>query len=163
MIDYVAFARTLPNQQLSALTNDSLEFVAHTFLPRLVATWNLIEQVTGYKWKATSYIRQSPNHQYGVALDLAPDLAPASELLYSVHSRVNPFLYKRGILVRKLQKVIAITISSRPPRPENVIIVVECDHLHLQLMNGSPTLVKWKAIKPIYSNSVPEHDLPMIN
>lgn len=161
MDKYLALARSLPNQDLSALKNDTLETVANLYLPDLCKAWNLIEQVTGYRWKPTSYIRQSPNHQYGIALDVAPDIQLSSEPLYAVHSRLNPFLYKRGVLVRKLQQVIPLLFSQG--KKHNVIVVIECDHLHLQIMSGPPTLVKWKAIKPVYSNSEAQHDLPMIN
>lgn len=159
----IDIARALPNQDISALKGNSLLYVADHYLPLLLKTWKEVEVFTGYRWKPTSYIRQSPNHQFGTALDIAPLFTPDAERLYSVHRKEDPFLYKRGVLLRKLQALIREARLDMVAR-NNVVVVVECDHLHMQFMRNSlPSLVKWKQPKPIYSDSFINQNLPMFN
>lgn len=135
------------------------------YLPRLVKLWQAVEEATGYKWRCTSYWRKSPSHVTGSAIDIAPDIAPASESRYAVSNMSDPVLYKRVQLIRDLQD-----LALDWPYDDEFIfgIFIEPDHLHMQMFTRRPTdtaallVVKWKVPKPIYSDTMDRMKLPMI-
>jgi len=133
------------------------------YLPYLLLAWRIIEDSTGYRWKCTSYWRRSPSHQYGVSLDLAPDISARSERLYSFSKMSDPVLYKREALLRKLQ----VACANMPEIPFLIGIFVEPDHLHLQVLRKDRPgpfmrLVKWKQPKTIYPDTLQRMALPLI-
>lgn len=133
------------------------------WLPELIKAWNDIEKVTGYRWRCTSYWRQSPSHKMGYALDIAPDIHPDSASHYAVNQGSDPVLYKRGILIRKLQKLNDLPTESK----FNLGVYIEPDHLHLHVLTKDQPqtyrIFKWKVPKPVYSDSINRINLPMMN
>lgn len=133
------------------------------YLPELIRAWQHIEQNTGYRWKCTSYWRDSPSHSLGVSMDIAPDFTSTAEPLYSVSQGSDPVLYKREALIRKLQ-VAAATFE---PGPFAIGVFIEPDHLHVQAMDpkeGGPIMriVKWKIAKPVYHDTYQRMQLPLL-
>lgn len=135
-------------------------------LPQLIQLWLAIENATGYQWKCTSYMRKSPSHQHGIALDIAPDIAPASQRDYAVYSQSDPVLYKRTKLMRTLQDVAH---DIKWPNDTQAIIAVEPDHLHLHILcevdhslDTPVRVVKWKVPKDIYPDTNERMTLGMI-
>jgi hypothetical protein len=153
--------RTIVNQEPSAIKDKS---VIPIFLPRLLALVTAVEQFTGYQWNVTSYIRKSPSHEKGYAIDIAPSIAPKSRHLYAVYRRSDPVLYKRTKLIRQLQQLCRHYVDPS----FDIGIYIEPDHLHMQLFapsSGRPQtrLFKWRLIKPIYPDSSRRSELPMMN
>lgn len=134
------------------------------YLPMFLLFWQALEEATGFAWKCTSYIRNSPSHKTGQAFDLAPDIADSSTALYAVYNGSDPVLYKREPLIRALQ---SLRNASFGPVPLGVFI--EPDHLHVQVLAEGqgeqfPTsTVKWKISKPIYGDTYDRMQLPMTN
>lgn len=135
----------------------------YTYLPVLLKLTSAIELATGYGWKVTSFVRQSPSHQFGVSLDIAPDLSASSFPSYSVAYGSDPVLYKRETLIRALQEVAARWVY-----PENDLgIFIEPDHLHLQIFanggaSGTIRVIKWKQVKNCYRDSSERINLPLM-
>lgn len=96
---------TVVSQEPNALSERQRSTVVVKYLPQLLQIWKDIEKVTGYRWKCTSYIRNSPSHSKGHAIDLAPHISPRDTKLYAVHNQSDPVLYKRQPLVTALQRL----------------------------------------------------------
>lgn len=148
------------NQQPNALLDHSVPRIA---LPLLLKATKCIEDATGHRWKVTSYIRESPSHKTGWALDIAPDISKKSERYYAVTRLSDPVLYKRVPLIRFLQQVVRNTSF----RPYVLGVFIEPDHLHMQLFRSTYSLpenmlFKWKQPKPVYSDTAQRMLLPLI-
>lgn len=153
----------LVSQDKSVLSPEERSYVDQNYVPDLVRAWQAIERATGYRWKCTSFLRKSPTHGKGQAIDIAPDIAPSSEQYYAVTNGSDPVLYKRTKLIRDLQTAASIF----PPGKFSIGIFIEPDHLHLQVMEldnagDSMRVFKWKIPKMIYSDSLDRMDLPMM-
>jgi len=154
---------TFVSQQPFTISEEDRLAWVPTLLPMFVLIWNMVEKVTGHRWKCTSYIRDSPTHIKGHAFDLAPDIDSPSLSAYAVTRKSDPVLYKREPLIRALQRLRTIRFS-----PDcNVGIFIEPDHLHIQAMaltSGNPTsIVKWKVEKSVYPDSGQRMKLPMFH
>jgi protoporphyrinogen oxidase len=142
---------------------DKLKILSLTkYLPVLLSVATAIENATHYKWLVTSYLRDSPSHSQGVALDIHPDISEDSKPLYAVTNMSDPVFYKREPLIRALQQV------SREVNIPNytVAVVIESDHLHLHIFNKDTSLpsvnvFKWKEAKPVYKDTYERMQLPM--
>lgn len=146
----------LVSQQPSALPEHQRDYAVSSFLPQLIQIWKDIEQATGYRWKCTSYIRDSPSHKRGHAIDLAPHIATQSIKHYAVYNSSDPVLYKRGPLVKALQTLKNKDYSGS--KLNDVGIFLEPDHLHVQILafdpsNNRTSTIKWGIPKPIYSDT----------
>lgn len=136
------------------------------WLPELIRLWQLIEKTTGYKWKATSYWRNSPSHQMGYALDIAPDISPSVANKYAVTNLSDPVLYKREKLIRKLQSVARQWRSSQSNWRLGMFI--EPDHIHMHILqkqsasDPDASVVKWCVVKDVYKDSKTRSELPLI-
>lgn len=133
------------------------------YLPELKKAWAHIERTTGYRWKCTSYWRNSPSHRLGVSLDIAPDISAKSDHLYAVSKNSDPVLYKRTALIRKLQHAARTYTGGT----YMVGVFIEPDHLHLQVLQAEPKkgfmrIVKWKVAKPIYPDTYQRMALPIM-
>lgn len=151
------------SQQPDVVSEDLRRQSAVNFLPAFIALWHDIEQATGYRWKCTSYIRDSPSHSLGHSFDLAPDIAANAAAQYAVTRMSDPVLYKRLPLIKALQ-----TLRTRQYGITPVGIFIEPDHLHLQVLQKGggerfPTsIVLWPVAKPIYSDTIARMQLPML-
>lgn len=129
-------------------------------LPVLLKAMQLVETVTGHRWRVTSFLRASPSHSKGISLDIAPDIASSSRRFYSVFRRSDPVLFKRGVLMRQLKRI--------PRRFFNdssfaIGFFVETDHIHIQLFDRADpsfhgvngfVIAKWKCDKSsVYPDS----------
>jgi hypothetical protein len=138
---------------------------ADLFLAPLIELWRDVELATKYRWKCTSFLRNSPSHEKGHALDIAPDFDVKTEPLYAVSRGSDPVLYKREPLIRALQSLANIDYS--PDGSFTMGIFIEPDHLHLQVLQPRsgqrfPTsVIKWRIAKPIYSDTYARMTLPM--
>jgi hypothetical protein len=150
------------SQQPSILSAAVREIVVPRYLPQFVLIWHDIERATGFRWRCTSYLRDSITHARGQAFDLAPDIAKAARGSYAVFKGSDPVLYKRQPLITKLQRLKYNRYS-----PNNSIgIFVEPDHLHIQVLSNvdSPypvTINKWGTAKPVYSDTLERMKLPI--
>lgn len=150
------------SQDPSVISDANRRLSATRFLPAFINAWMAIEKATGYRWKSTSYIRDSPSHSLGHSFDLAPDIAPSASKLYSVNNGSDPVLYKRAPLIRALQTLKDIDYGF------HMGAFIEPDHIHLQVVppnsgNAAPFFVaKWKVPKPIYSDTFERMELPLI-
>jgi len=154
------YGRTIINQLPSALVDHS---VVPVYLPKLLSLMTAVERATGYLWHVTSYVRDSPSHKRGYALDIAPDISPEEKRYYAVYNGSDPVLYKRSRLVRQLQ-ILAHRVYDQD---YDVGIFIEPDHLHMQLFTPESSrpqfkLVKWKLIKADYLDSAARSRLPML-
>jgi len=153
----------IPSQNPNVITEGDRVFSARFILPAFIALWLDIERATGYRWKATSYIRDSPSHKLGQAFDLAPDIAESAASLYAVTNHSDPVLYKRAPLIRALQ-----TLKNNVYGKFHIGAFLEPDHIHLQTVpefsgNTTPFFVaKWKIPKPIYPDTYERMRLPII-
>lgn len=134
------------------------------FLPILMAAWQQIEQLTGHRWQATSYWRDSPSHRRGEALDLAPEIHPQVYSQYAVNRGSDPVLYKREALMRALQQ---LAVAFPYHAPYSLGVYVEPDHLHLQVMKtegDTPEvrIFKWKQPKYAYADTNQRLNLPLL-
>lgn len=153
--------RLIVNQQPTALVN---RYAPALYLDVLCRLLSWIELYTGHAWKVTSYIRDSPSHRQGYALDVAPDIAPASQKHYAVYSKSDPVLYKRETLLRQLQRLAS---EVPPPKTYSLGIYVEPDHLHLHVMKpeGQPEIrvIKFDVDKShVYPDSSQRRLLPLL-
>lgn len=141
------------SQQPYAITEEDRHMSATNYLPAFIAIQHDIEQVTGYRWRNTSYIRISPNHQTGHAFDLAPEFDSESLPHYAVSRGSDPVLYLRPALYRALSR-----LKFKRYGPFTIGIFIESDHLHLQILKYTPPfgvqVVKWGAVKPLYADSI---------
>lgn len=156
--------REIPSQDVTVVTQDEFEQAKIKYLKYLVYIWSMVEEATGFKWRATSWIRNSPSHKEGYALDLAPDIHPSSEHLYAVTKMSDPVLYKRASLIYLLRDAINLLPSHFP---YSVGIFIEPDHLHVELITKSIDapyfrLFKWGTLKPCYSDTASRSKLPLI-
>ena len=136
---------------------------ANSYLNELLTVVGMIEQATGHQWDITSYIRNSPSHKFGISIDVSPSFTPAARSQYAAFRRSDPVLYKRTPLIRSLQSLAAMM---SPPGLHDVGVFIECDHLHIQLFRMEAQkprirIVKWKAPKPLYSDTHERMRLPM--
>jgi hypothetical protein len=155
------------SQDPSAVKTDDREQSARLYLPQFLLFWHDLEQATGYRWKNTSYLRNSPSHRVGHAFDLAPDLDPQSEQYYAVYNNSDPVLYKRNTLVQILQTLRNNDYSVDGSNKLGVFI--EPDHLHVQVIAADgggdyPTnVIKWQVPKPIYPDTYSRMALPVMD
>lgn len=152
------------SQHPNVLSEHHRSFVVPAFLPQFLQIWHDIEKVTGYRWRMTSYLRQSPSHRRGHAIDLAPWIAPEARSYYAVYNNSDPVLYKRAPLIRALQQLKNIDYSKN--RFNDMGIFIEPDHLHIQVLapnfQGNPTsVVKWGIPKPVYHDTYQRLKLPV--
>lgn len=147
------------NQNPEALVDRHVPKIA---LPVLIKAMQDIERMTGHRWKVTSYVRESPSHRTGYALDIAPDISPAYAHMYAVTLGSDPVLYKRVPMIRALQEYAA----RATPKRFTIGVFIEPDHLHIQLFDpqGAPEvrILKWKQPKPVYSDTNERMKLPLI-
>lgn len=153
------------SQDPNAIPEEVRTQTVSMLLPQFLSIWQAIEQVTGYRWKCTSYIRNSPSHKRGQAFDLAPDIADSAFHQYAVNNQSDPVLYKREKLIQALQTLTPIDFSQH--NLNRLGIFIEPDHLHIQALASddelSPTsVVKWKIEKPLYPDSKERMKLPLI-
>jgi len=132
------------------------------YLPVLVKVWRAVELATGHRWMSTSYWRDSPSHQHGIALDIAPDIEESAKPKYAVTKMSDPILYKREPLIRALQTLVSTSFD-----PEyHIGIFIEPDHLHIQFIQSDskyPTeIIKWGDVKPLYPDSIHRVKLGLI-
>lgn len=128
-------------------------------LKQLVTVWRLVEEATGHRWRLTSFIRHSPNHQFASAIDIAPSIAEDSEQYYAVSKSSDPVLYKRIPMIRALQ-----TVCKEWNHSYAVGIYIENHHLHLQLFDHPGPLCqlyKWKGPAKGYPDTFLRMKLPM--
>lgn len=150
--------RNIINQKPSALTDQA---GPEKYLPILLRLVTAIEEATGYKWRVTSYVRDSPSHKTACALDIAPDISPKSKKYYAVFNNSDPVLYKRLPLIRALQ----VVAERYDPTPYSAGIFIEPDHLHVQLFTSEGAhvirVIQWKQAKDIYPDTATRMKLPV--
>lgn len=151
------------SQEPNAIPESQRSHSVVNYLPQLIAIWKDIEKVTGYRWKCTSYIRNSPSHSKGHAIDLAPHIEAKDVKHYAVYNQSDPVLYKRAPLVKALQRLKNIDYSGK--RSNHLGIFLEPDHLHIQILaptqgDNRVSVVKWGIPKPIYKDTYQRMDLP---
>lgn len=151
------------SQQPLSITPADREISATCYLPQFIQLWHDLEKVTGFRWKCTSYIRNSPSHKKGHSFDLAPAIAKHAEKHYAVNNGSDPVLYKREPLIRALQ---SLKDRDYGAGRNHVGIFIEPDHLHVQILAPKPgqdptSTVKWKIPKPIYSDTESRMNLPL--
>lgn len=133
------------------------------YFPSLMQAWTDVERATGHRWKCTSYLRRSYTHQFGLSMDIAPDISEASYSAYAVHNNSDPVLHKRERLLRQLQSMASYPRSYYP-----VGLFVENDHIHMQVFpsdtypHPSYSVMKWGTVKPCYPDSATRMRLPLI-
>lgn len=110
----------------------------------------------------TSFIRDSPSHWNGSALDIAPDISPSDMQHYAPYKnpKSDPILTKRPVLIKLLEAV-----PSRIPYLEScrVGIFLETDHIHIGLFTqdgGDHVFYLWGQPKPVYGDTQYRHALP---
>jgi len=138
--------------------------VRDKYLPQFIQFWKDLERATGYRWKNTSYIRDSPSHKIGHAFDLAPDVASSAQQHYAVYRGSDPVLYKRLPLIAKLQTMRNLDYSNGQNK---LGVFIEPDHLHVQVMSSQGggdypiNVASWKIPKPIYADTNERMNLPV--
>lgn len=152
------------SQNPNVLTSDIRSEVVPFYLPQFLKIWMDIEKVTGHRWRMTSYLRQSPSHKRGHAIDLVPWIASDSRKFYAVYNNSDPVLYKRQPLFTALQKLKNVDYSKN--RFNDMGIFVEPDHLHIQVLAFNPqqartSIVKWGIPKPVYNDTYSRVKLPV--
>lgn len=154
----------VPSQDPNIAVPKDKVFAEKHYLPVLIKVWQDVERITGHRWKATSYWRNSPSHKKGCSLDIAPDIAKGVEKHYAVSRMSDPVLYKRVPLIRKLQALA----RTKNYAPYSVGLFIEPDHIHIQLIRPDRLqgpivkVLKWKLIKPSYRDSATRSStLPM--
>lgn len=156
------------NNDSSAITPYEPTKILSFTVPALLAAWKAIERATGFRWRCTSFIRQSYSHKLGHSLDIVPDMTPQLQELYATSRKSDPILYGRPELFRRLQRLV----GTKPPGDYTVVIAVESDHLHVQIQSaaGLPPgyrIWKWAAPKGCYVdtnerfNAVQKGSFPM--
>lgn len=134
------------------------------YLPQFIQIWHDIEKATGHRWRMTSYLRNSPSHKRGHAIDIVPWIAPSARSYYAVYNNSDPVLYKRQPLISALQTLKNIDYSGN--RFNDMGIFVEPDHLHIQVLAYNPqqartSVVKWGIPKPVYPDTYQRVKLPV--
>lgn len=167
-----SFIKTSKQGTPYAIHSQDPQFLDHDsvkkYLPSLLTVLNTIEEICGYRWQITSYARNSPSHQRCISLDIAPDISPSAAHLYSANQKSDPVLYKREVLIRKLQTVAShFNTGGGPALDFPVGIFIEPDHLHLQVFDSLPdnrqiVVVKWKQPKSCYPDTMERIKLPLI-
>lgn len=158
--------RAIPNQDPSVIPPGMESVTLNVKLPILMKIWRLIESYTGFRWKATSFLRSqnAPSHN-GNALDIAPEFDQQSESKYSLASMSDPVLYKRAPLMRSLQRISA---DIRNDSPFTIGIFVEPDHIHIGIFKRQTgedpriQVFKWGVTKEIYHDTVERSKLPLM-
>jgi len=129
-----------------------------------------IQLATKLEWRQTAYIKDSPNHVNGDAIDLAP---PSDLKGYAHKAGSDPMLHRREALLRDLMRLAA----SR--RVDNdlglsILIAIENNHLHVQVMkdaklDGSPIAPGTIVVIPygsdrtdIYPNSKERNEMTFV-
>jgi hypothetical protein len=154
----------LYSQDPKVINDVDYAYSRDVLLPGFLRFWRRLEEVSGHRWKCTSYIRKSPSHEVGQAIDLAPDISKESAPYYAVTAMSDPVLYKREPLLRQLQYLAQEDFY--PGQDVSIGVFVEPDHLHvaaLKRVSGpKPTaVVKWGIVKPVYSDSSVRATLPL--
>lgn len=153
-------------QEYTSMTTAQQRQVSQIYLPILVYLWAQVETATGHKWMATSYLRTSPSHSRGYALDIAPDIAPHDASKYAVYNGSDPVLYKREALLRQLQLLArAWNAYAAFDLPYSVSYAVEPDHIHLSLFSTTEPharVLKWGGPKDAYADTASRSQLPLI-
>jgi len=145
------------SQMPSVITSGDRIKSTMDYLPQFLLFWHDLETATGYRWKNTSYIRDSPSHRMGQAFDLAPDFTAEAAATYAVGRNSDPVLYKRIALWEILKTLRSNDYSGDASTKLGVFI--EPDHLHLQVLSHAgggefPTnIIKWRIAKPIYPDT----------
>jgi len=151
--------RRILNNDLSAISAWRLKHVVPYTLPILLRAWDLVEDATGYAWRSTSFIRQSFSHKLGHSMDLAPDMTPSLAAVYSGNNGSDPILHSRVKLLKALLRIKDVRIDPT----SDLIIAVESDHLHMQVIaRGSLgphpiNILRWQALKPVYQDTYPRN------
>lgn len=151
------------SQEPGTISDGDSIATARYYLPAFILAWNAIEEVTGHRWRCTSYIRNSPSHIRGQAFDLAPDIHPSAAHAYAVTNQSDPVLYKREPLIRALQSLRMDKFGDLP-----MGAFIEPDHIHLQILKPNSgerfpfSVIKWKIAKPIYPDTFERMKLPLI-
>lgn len=155
----------IPQGTSTFVTQNMVNHAEVNYLPILLEMWRTIEGITGYRWRATSYWRDSPSHRTGCALDIAPDFSPSAYNKYSLSRGSDPVLFKRPQLVALLKEAA----NELPIYKYDTGIFIENDHLHLQIapvrdITRRPRniVAVWRRYKPIYSDTVSRTDGPHI-
>lgn len=107
------------------------------FLRSLWFIKDLVKQATGFDWKDTSYIRDSASHQYGISLDIAPNVNPSDKQHYAFYNQSDPVLHRRPELYSRLLSLNNLLARTRLARGMYGYIFIENDHLHLMLWPNS--------------------------
>lgn len=152
------------NQDPTIISVDDRVRLARTTLPCFVMLWSDIEASTGYRWRNTSLVRDSPSHRKGHSMDLAPDIAEKDKHLYAVNNNSDPVLWKRLPLIKDLTTLR----NNQYAGPHDFGIFIESDHLHIQILEKDKkqfpiSIVKWGEVKPVYSDSISRVNLPNTN
>lgn len=160
---------SIPSQYIPVGGKKYQDSINKKYLPYLVRAWELLEQATGYQWRATSHWRDSPSHSQGIALDVAPDIDPTAEHLYSVTHMSDPVLYKREPLIRALQQVHSDSLTNNNFNcPYSIGYFIEPDHIHIHIAapeeGSDPThdVIKWGGPKMVYPDTQERCRLPLI-
>lgn len=120
----------------------------------------IIERGTGIKWRITSFIRNSPSHHNGNALDIAPVIDDRDRGKYAAYALSDPILTKRRPLIRRIRNAVKLI-----PRLSSVRVGVflETDHIHIGLFapDGQPNVFYvWEKTKPNYPDTDARHEFP---
>lgn len=149
---------------ISQLGGPGLQVAARNLILFEIGT-SALEQATHFKWRVTSLCRMSPSHRRGVAVDLAPDIAPSSAIYYAVNHLSDPVLYKRERLIRLMQANLGRYLKIAPAGI-TFNYFIEPDHIHLHLSsrkNSDPPfrIVKFGGPKLCYKDSPRRSALPL--
>jgi hypothetical protein len=153
------------SQQPDIVSEAAFRTSISQYLPQFIQFWKDLEQATGFRWKCTSYLRDSPTHKKGQAMDFAPDWDPKDAHKYSANQGSDPVLYKRQWLFQRLK----LLRRNNYGRGNNHMgIFIEPDHLHVQVLKVSPhhfptSVVKWQVAKPVYPDTYRRMQLPIFN
>lgn len=154
---------SLISQEPTVISASDAHASLSRWLPNLLTFWQLLEEITGFRWKCTSYVRNSPTHLKGQAIDLAPEFAKSDEHYYATNNGSDPVLYKREWLIRRLQRM---KNDPLPVPGMSIGVFIEPDHLHVQVLKpfadqSTIAVIKWKVPKPVYKDTFERMALPM--
>lgn len=129
--------------------------VAGTQRPMLDKLAQLIADKTGVDWQPTSYIRDSPTHKTGDALDVAPTFRnQANHDSHAVTQGSDPLLYSRWAVLGPLMQ---LALDSYAFLGEYAAVVaVENDHLHLQIVKPGRGATKGRIVPFPYPKDMRE-------
>lgn len=138
-------------------------------LPTLLRVKAAIHKATGFEWDITSWIRESPSHKTGFALDIAPYIDPGSEQHYAFFQGSDPILSRRIPLLAKLRDALTYfnntTFGKQVKSQFRIGIFVETDHVHIGVFapDGMPNEVyAWPVPKSYYSDTNARNSLPSL-